>query len=344
MSIQKLKNFTDSINEAVKIEEGKYYKVSTLEKLGQKNDENDASGKPKGWVNYAPDQPKGIDVNDGAFYEKVENAGRDWIKGKFIVGNCLTDRGEHVTKVGHNPQFVHAHRSVILDPGKELDIFLRDKIEDNPVFGKKFLFHEGDDYLMDIDGTNKKIEHSREYVATGCHFKLTVELDESVIYLKTVDNKDFVFARLSDLSKSFGGHDENQMKVIADYFSIRLDHADIKASSHDNKYELKTWYIKAENVVSEENMRQFSAGPFLSKNQAESVLSELKKSLGSVALFDKETLKVEERFKAHSLTLEMLVEMMEKAGNKIDIKDLQSKLSPEGARVISKKFNLNKKD
>ena len=117
-----------------------------------------------------------------------------------------------------------------------------------------------------------------EYTVRSLNFKLTDLYDEPVFCLFTKGsdakaNKSFSI-KLSEINSLTAELSKEQREVIAEWFSKKLDAIITVDSDYNDRFSFSLW-----RVVGSRNdvfPLDFSAGPFLTKKQAESVLDIIK--------------------------------------------------------------------
>ena len=336
----KIENLTSFLNEA-KADKGKIVRVSTIEKLGKNLSDNP---KHEDFKNFAPkgsSQDEAImnskvKDSEGVFYMRLDAPKKIWQEGPLLIGNCFFSKFDAFS--------VRANIKDIQEPGKEWKYFIEDKLLESDIIGKTYFVEGTESGLMDINGNVITDLKEGDYIAISANFKLTADLEETVLYLVSKEKKERNFSARISTVKSFGNELEREQKdVIANWFSSQMGGVKLKIATdlgrwqkeHEGKFELKPWRIEAPGGSSE-YATGFSAGPFLTKDQAEKALENIK-DISEKSLFDKEKLKIELADNSIFLTLEKLIELAKANGIKTSMKQL---LELKKGAVTSIKFGI----
>jgi hypothetical protein len=311
MRIKKLNEF-ENLNEAQNWPTGSIAKVSTKNALGQYN---------YSWGTFYPDQVPGAE--GGVFYMKVDQSGRKWMEGPILAGNCLL-----------NADFskVRADKAVLQNPGPEYTYFEKDKIFDKKIMGNSYYVEGNEASLMDMEG-KKHVVTEGEFTAKSLNFKLTVEMKETVVYLRSKSRKSEYFnAKLSDLTNMSQELSLDQKKAIAEWFSTQLGGAEIEVS-RDN-FAITQWFIEAPTRGGYPN--SFKAGPFVNEKQAETVMEGINK-LNKYSLFDPTEANVSSSWQKTNMTLDNLIDWAKQVGVKTTMKEL---LALRKGAVAAQRFGV----
>jgi len=312
MRIKKQEEF---LNEAASWPSGSIGVVTSKRNLGRYD---------YGWSTYNPSQADGTE--GGVFYFKVEHSGRKWLEGPMIVGNCLYDFSKY--------KKYRVDKDMLSKPGPEYAIFVKEKALESPIMGKSFFLDGNEDGLLKMDGTKADVAEG-EYLAMSLNFKLTAEKGTTVFFFKN-KAKDVFFCATMETAKGFGKELSNDQKtVIAEWFSKELGGADIEVNG--DEFQLTKWFVKAGRVKG--YPEGFSAGPFVTKKQADEVLASILK-LNKYSLFDPAEAKTEADSSYYSktrLSLDALIDWCRSVGVKTTMKEL---LALRKAAVTGKKFGL----
>lgn len=227
---------------------GSIVKVITSQNLG------DLNGKPSP---YYPDREAGAE--GGFFFLKVSSSGRMWLDGSILFPNCLNN--------SRPAGFYRAPVSGVEPAGELYKQFEKVEKEIKELKGKKLTIDGDEDFILGMEGRKKEVT-SGEYMVIGVNWKLTEEMKTPVLYLSAGKNR--FCATLENISgDTETENSEESKKILAEWISNKLS-IDIEWNEEEEKYIISTYFVKG---------MDFSAGPFATKEIAESLKKTLEEAI-----------------------------------------------------------------
>ena len=296
------------------------------------NDISDPSKRRyRDWESWRPTQAPKINNSDGAYYLEITESGREWLVGKILFQNGIADPNESGYRYRVRARYA-------MQPTSEYKILDKNKEEISKLMNKSFFLDGTEPGIIGHDGEKAIGITEAEYTVRSLNFKLTDLYDEPVFCLFTKGsdakaNKSFSI-KLSEINSLTAELSKEQREVIAEWFTKKLD--TIITVDSDNRFSFSPW-----KVVGSRNdvfPLDFSAGPFLTKKQAESVLDIIKEQ--DITLYNPTSLRletVENRWSTINMKLEQLVEYAKAIGVETTMKEL---LALRRGTAIGKKFGI----
>ena len=275
------------------------------------------------WVSWKPTGylPSG----ESSFYMKITESGRTWLVGSFLYSNGIMQ-----SKVEAWGKF-RFRTKYAAKPSDDLKIIEDNKAEINKYLGTSFFVSE-DAIIMSNSGEKANIKEG-EYLADSLNFKLTELYGEPVFILFSKTNSYNNFSiKMSDLNSLGKEFSQEQREVVAEWLAKQTG---ANVSVKRSNYVIQNYYVKSK---SGEFPSSFSAGPFISKKQADEYAEYLKKE--KITLFNPLALKTETGNSYSDevmMTTEELIKFCNTLGIKTSLKDL---LNLRRGAVTGKKFGL----
>jgi hypothetical protein len=290
------------------------------------NNINDLSGAYSGgdkWSSWRPGQAD--KVEGGGFYMKITESGRSWLVGKVLYTNGFSEMPDSSK--------VYRFRTTYAEtPTTEWKIIEKNGDEIRDYLYKTF-FIEGDEPgIMNNIGEKAVGLTESEYTVKSLNFKLTDLYDEPVFVLFSKNNSSKNFSiKMSDLSSLTKELSNEQREVVAEWFSKELK-ADVVVNG--TSFQIEQYKVVANS--GDDFPSSFSAGPFISKEQADNFIEKLKEE--KTTLFKTASLRVDtDRWSKTNLNLEQLINFSKALGINITMKQL---LTMKRGASTGKKFGL----
>jgi hypothetical protein len=275
-------------------------------------------------------------------YMKVDKVGFLWVEGTLEYSNCTIDesriRKNQRVRVRIERDLESREIKTILQPGPELKIFQSNEKEIAKAMERKYYIDGREGFLMNVTGESAREIAEGEYEITSLNFELSESYKEPVFTMynrKVREENGLCWIKMSDLGKLTEELGKEQLEVIAEWFSKEIGAMVI----YQPGYNYGAFKIPTVKVIADKGkfLQDFSAGPFLSVDQAEEYIDSLKKS-GKNLTFDVNTLRISKDSYNHvSLSLEQLIQYATLVGIKVTIKDL---LKVKRGNITAKKFGI----
>lgn len=267
-----------------------------------------------GWSSWKPEQLPG--TRGGTFYMKITESGRDWLVGRLVYQNCVSEVMT-TSRVRFRVRYAEP-------PTSEFKLFEKNKEEISKLIGKSFYIDGTESGIMGHDGKKLSYVAEAEYTIMSLNFKLSDLYDEPVfcLFSKGNDKKSFS-VKMSEIVSLTTELSSEQKEVIADWFSSKLGgNITVNKSSHSDDRDFEIFPFKITVAKNSPFPCAFSANSFVTKKQAEDVIEVLRKQ--TVNYFDTEKLTVssENMFNGTKCNIETLKDLAKNAGIEVSMKML----------------------